>query len=141
MVDRKALEDNVVLLLPEVIGSSQNLMPAALYLMNVRCMPLKFHFMQEKNFAIIALERVFMQVISVKMLCHTASIIKHPTMGLIRQFLISKALETCPWLQNICEMLLCCMEELIAWTERDLCVFVGAVSNVGRAIEVRLRVC
>ena len=46
MVDRKALEDNVVLLLPEVIGSSQNLAPAALYSMNVRCMPLKFHLMQ-----------------------------------------------------------------------------------------------
>lgn len=124
MVGRKAL-DNAVLLLPEVIGSSQNLAPAALYSMNARCMPLKFHLMQEKNFAIIALEGVFMQVTSVKVLCHTASVIKHPTTGLIGQFLISKALETCPWLQNICEMLLCCTEELIAWIERDLCVFAG----------------
>ena len=109
--------------------------------MNVRCMPLEFHLMQEKNFAIIAFERVFMQVTSVKVPCHAASVIKHPTTGLIGQFLISKALETCPWLQNICEMLLCCTEELIAWTESDLRVFVRAVSNVGRAVEVRLGVC
>lgn len=127
MVDRKALEDNFVLLLPKMIGSSQNLAPAALYSINVRCMLLKFHLMQEKNFTIIALERVFMLVTSVKVPFHATSVIKHPTTCLIRQFLISKALKTCPWLQNICEMLLCCVEELITWTESDPCVLVRAV--------------
>ena len=70
MVDTKALEENGVLLLPKMIGSSQNLAPAALSSMNVRYMPLKFHLMQEKNFTIIALERVFMQVTSVKVPRH-----------------------------------------------------------------------
>ena len=104
-------------------------------------MALEFHCMQKRNLTPVTVQRLFLQMASVKIPREASSIREHLTMNIIWLHLICDTLKAILWLCRVLEMLCCFTESFVAWREGSLRPFVGAISNVGRVIAASVRVC